>query len=106
MNIGLSSVGLAIGIGVVLLGVGAFLLLRRLRGAQAVPRAAPEPVFSTTRGPSAPPASARRSPASGAVITTEALDRLAKLKSLLDDGFITGEEFQEQKTKLLGPRHD
>jgi hypothetical protein len=33
----------------------------------------------------------------------EALDKVAKLKSLVDAGVITREEFEREKAKLLGP---
>lgn len=95
------AVGLAIGILAVLLGVGAFFLLKRRPSAQAVAPATAAQVFSPVAQPPASPVSAVAPQAPGAAITSEALDRLAKLKSLLDAGLITVEEFRQQKAKLL-----
>jgi hypothetical protein len=40
--------------------------------------------------------------ATGTNITTASLDRIAKLKSLLDQGLITREEFDKEKARILG----
>jgi hypothetical protein len=100
--------GAAIGIGVLALGIIAYMFIRGSKGRVA-------PVTARMRSVQAARAWAATSPEEPATlpgvsaggspppaITNDALDKLAKLKSLLDAGLITVEEFQQQKAKLLG----
>jgi len=100
---GLSTGTIALGTGVLLFVVGAVVFMAFKR--PTAPRAAPT---VTTEAPSTlmphrvETGTAPRPAVPIAASTSDVLDKLAKLKSLLDAGLITAEEFQQQKAKLLG----
>ncbi len=91
--------------GLVILGaLAAYGLVRMAKRRAAVPTSVPTvgralPAVLASPGPRAPDP---RSPGHGVAITTEALDKLAKLKGLLDAGLITHEDFEREKRRLLG----
>jgi hypothetical protein len=81
-------------------------------GSNYTPQPAPLPAAQLSRQPLRPPPprpsvslGSQATPVptqSAAPVTIEALDKLAKLKSLLDTGLITREDFEKEKAKLLG----
>ena len=91
--------------GLVILGaLAAYGLVRMGKRRAAVPTPVPTvgralPAIVASPAPRAPDP---RSPGHGVAITTEALDKLAKLKGLLDAGLITHEDFEREKRRLLG----
>jgi hypothetical protein len=91
--------------GLVTLGaLAAYGLVRMAKRRASVPTPVPAEgrPFSATAGPAPRPPSVAQAQAPGAAITSEALDKLAKLQGLLDAGLITHEDFQREKAKLLG----
>jgi hypothetical protein len=91
--------------GLVILGaLAAYGLVRMAKRRAPVPTPVPAAgrAFSAMVASPAPPASALRSQGHGAAITSEALDKLAKLKGLLDAGLITHGDFEREKRRLLG----
>jgi hypothetical protein len=100
---GLSAGTIALGTGVLLcvVGVVVFMVFKRPTAAgpaPAVTTQAPSTLMPHRVETTTPPRPAVPIAAS----SSDVLDKLAKLKSLLDAGLITAEEFREQKAKLLG----
>jgi hypothetical protein len=96
-------VGLGIAILVLILGVVAVLFVKRPTRAQPVVGAPATPRLpSEVPRPAGTASYVPQSEGAAPGITSDALDKLAKLKSLLDAGLITAEEFREQKARLLG----
>jgi hypothetical protein len=100
--------GAAIGIAVIALGIITYIFTRGGRGRVEQETARREPVHGARAWVAPSPAEAAGPPTAGAggssppAVISDALDKLAKLKSLLLAGLISAQEFQEQKAKLLG----
>jgi hypothetical protein len=100
--------GVAIGVAILALAVITYMFTRasKLRVVQETGGGQPVQGAGPGVAPSPEEAASRLVASAGAfpppAVTCDALDKLAKLKSLLDAGLITAEEFQQQKTKLLG----
>lgn len=103
----------ALGLGVLMLAVialavAAFILRRRVRGAApAAPTSATASVQAPIAAPPAPaaapaPPGSPESAATASALSSETIDALHRLKSLLDDAIIDQEEFQRGKRRLLG----
>jgi hypothetical protein len=100
--------GAAIGLAVLALGLITYMFTRGGKGRVVQQGARPEAVQDVRESMAPRPEQAAAPPVVGGgasstpAITSDALDKLAKPKCLLDAGLITAEEFQEQKAKLLG----